>query len=112
MALHIGFIGLGLIGGSIAKSLKGVHPDYIITAYNRYYPDDNPSLLLANEEKVVDNIVGSLKDLYVCDIIFLCAPVLKNISYLKELKEIIKDDCIITDVGSVKSNTHSAVSRA
>ena len=110
MALHIGFIGLGLIGGSIAKSLKGVHPDYIITAYNRYYPDDNPSLLLANEEKVVDNIVGSLKDLYVCDIIFLCAPVLKNISYLKELKEIIKDDCIITDVGSVKSNTHSAVS--
>ena len=111
MALHIGFIGLGLIGGSIAKSLKGVHPDYIITAYNRYYPDDNPSLLLANEEKVVDNIVGSLKDLYVCDIIFLCAPVLKNISYLKELKEIIKDDCIITDVGSVKSNTHSAVSK-
>ena len=51
VALHIGFIGLGLIGGSIAKSLKGVHPDYIITAYNRYYPDDNPSLLLANEEK-------------------------------------------------------------
>lgn len=109
MSLHIGFIGFGLIGGAIAKSLKIVHPEYNITAYNRYYPDKNPSFILAEKENVIDNIIGSLNDLSGCDIIFLCAPVLKNISYLKELKGIIKKSCIITDVGSVKSNIHSAV---
>ena len=31
----IGFIGLGLIGGSIAKALRRVHPEYRLIAYNR-----------------------------------------------------------------------------
>ena len=31
----IGFIGLGLIGGSIAKAIRKFHPDYQILAYNR-----------------------------------------------------------------------------
>ena len=31
----IGFIGLGLIGGSIAKAIRKYHPDYHILAYNR-----------------------------------------------------------------------------
>ncbi len=42
-------------------------------------------------------------------IFFLCTPVEKNVEYLKILKDIIKDDCIITDVGSVKGNIHKAV---
>lgn len=31
----IGFIGLGLIGGSIAKTLRKVHPEYKLMAYCR-----------------------------------------------------------------------------
>ena len=31
----IGFIGLGLIGGSIAKAIRKFHPGYQILAYNR-----------------------------------------------------------------------------
>ena len=31
----IGFIGLGLIGGSIAKTLRKVHPEYKLMAYFR-----------------------------------------------------------------------------
>ena len=31
----IGFIGLGRIGGSIAKAIRKYHPDYHILAYNR-----------------------------------------------------------------------------
>ena len=32
---HFVFIGLGLIGGSIARALKNVYPDCTITAFSR-----------------------------------------------------------------------------
>ena len=35
----IGFIGLGLIGGSIAKAIRKFHPDYHILAYDRTQRD-------------------------------------------------------------------------
>ena len=44
-----------------------------------------------------------------CDIIFLCAPVSNNIEYLKELKGIISESCLLTDVGSVKEPIQSAI---
>ncbi|MBE5929228.1 MAG: prephenate dehydrogenase [Lachnospiraceae bacterium] len=109
MIQNIGFIGLGIIGGAIAKSIKKTHDDYKIYAYNRYYPQENKDLSMAHDESVVDVICNSLSDFSVCDIIFLCAPVLANINYLESLKGIIKEDCIITDVGSVKGNIHEAV---
>ena len=31
----IGFIGLGLIGGSIAKAIRKFHPDYHILAFDQ-----------------------------------------------------------------------------
>ena len=39
MLIHmktIGFIGLGLIGGSIAKAIRKFHPDYNILAYAKH----------------------------------------------------------------------------
>lgn len=35
MRLTVGFIGLGLIGGSVAKAIRRFHPDSRIIAYNR-----------------------------------------------------------------------------
>lgn len=109
---HFGFVGLGLIGGSIARNLRKLYPDSTILAY--YYNKEkiNPELLLAQKENVIDSIVTSFAEGFSeCDIIFLCAPVLKNISYLPELKKIMKPDCILTDVGSVKGNIHEAVKK-
>lgn len=109
---YFGFVGLGLIGGSIARNLRKLYPDSTILAY--YYNKEkiNPELLLAQEEGVIDTIITSFTEGFAqCDIIFLCAPVLKNISYLAELKNIIKKDCILTDVGSVKGNIHDAIKK-
>lgn len=107
----IGFIGFGLIGGSIARAIKSSHPKMLIFAYD-YHENSNKDLYNAKSEGVLDYIT---KDLAVgfseCDIIFLCAPVMANISYLEILKPIIKPNCIITDVGSVKSNIHEAVEK-
>lgn len=106
----IGFIGFGLIGGSIARAMKKYMQSCHITVFNNRGNKENKSLEVALADKVIDTISLSLTDSFPeCDIIFLCAPVLSNIKYLKELKDIIKDDCILTDVGSVKENIHIAV---
>ena len=41
--------------------------------------------------------------------IYSCAPVASNTAYLKQLTEYLDDDCILTDVGSVKANIHEEV---
>lgn len=105
----IGFIGFGLIGGSIARTLRRLHPQKTLIAYNYRYPSANPNLEEALADGVLSRIENNLEPFSACDIIFLCAPVLTNIKYLKELKKIIRPDCILTDVGSVKGNIHHAV---
>jgi len=101
-----GFIGIGLIGGSVAKALRRVMPYCRIIAYNR---SELPRLMALKDgtaDKVTDTVDDSFKD---CDYIFLCTPVEKNVEYLSLLKDIIDEHCIITDVGSVKGNIHKVV---
>ncbi|HEX3078510.1 MAG TPA: prephenate dehydrogenase [Lachnospiraceae bacterium] len=105
-----GFIGFGLIGGSIARAMKQMNNNCTIIAYNYYKDKSNPNLEEALADHTIDVIHTELAVNFArCDIIFLCCPVLTNIKYLKELKSIVKPDCIITDVGSVKGNIHLAV---
>lgn len=104
--INVGFIGLGLIGGSIAKALKKSGSPFYITAYNR-----SPGPL---DEAVSDGVVDRAAyeidgAFYDCDIIFLCTPVEHNSAYLSLLKGKIKKGCIITDVGSVKGYIHETV---
>lgn len=69
----------------------------------------NP-LMQAKEDGVIDEILSSLNDrLNECDFIFLCAPVEYNESYLKDIAGLINENCIISDVGSVKSYIYDSV---
>lgn len=106
--ITIGFIGFGLIGGSIAKSIKTKYSDITMIGYqhDKKLSEDNK---LALEEKILSMVTPRLDDFSKCDVIFLCAPVIKNIDYLPQLKNLIKADCIITDVGSVKANIHESI---
>lgn len=106
----IGFIGFGLIGGSIARAIKKVRPDTLLYAYD-YHPDPPGSdYKEALSDGILDFVTGNLNEGFPdCDIVILCAPVLANISYLKKLKSIIKPSCILTDVGSVKDSIHEAI---
>ena len=52
MRLTVGFIGLGLIGGSVAKAIRRFHPDSRIIAYNRSLS----VLETAKSEGVIDEI--------------------------------------------------------
>ena len=102
----VGFIGLGLIGGSLAKGLRRVCSDMKIIAYNR----SRESLVAALDDGVLNQAQDSIDDNFAaCDMIFLCAPVSVNIDCMKKLKGIIRPDCLLTDVGSVKTTIHEAV---
>lgn len=102
----IGFIGLGLIGGSIAKKIKLNHPDCEIIATARR----QDTITEAYEMKLISNKeLLPLQSFADCDYIFLCAPVEKNLEYLRELKFIVNECTIITDVGSTKTQIHKEV---
>ena len=92
----IGFIGLGLIGGSIAKKLHALHPELTIIATAHHAETVAEAF---KEHLIINNTPCELKDFADCDYIFLCTPTKKNIEYLQQLKDVISPDCIITDVG-------------
>lgn len=108
---HFGFIGFGLIGGSVARALRNLYPDCRITAYNYYETKPHQKLEEAKAQGTLTAISTSLADFSACDVIFLCAPVLKNVAYLKKLMPYLSPDCILTDVGSVKSDIHAEVEK-
>ena len=104
--ITVGFIGLGLIGGSIARALKNKCGKYRTIAYNR----SHEPLDTAVAEKIIDEGTYEVDNTFAqCDIIFLCTPVEHNSTYLAKLKDIISDNCIITDVGSVKGYIYNTV---
>lgn len=108
-AKHFGFIGFGLIGGSIARALKALVKETPTISAFQHSTKPSRSLTLAKEDGVLDHITTTLSDFSTCDMIFLCAPVQKNLDYLVLLKDIIRPGCLLTDVGSVKGNIHAKV---
>ena len=102
----VGFIGLGLIGGSIAKAIRQYHPTYEIVAFDK----NKETLALATQESVIDVAATTIDDNFRnCSYIFLCAPVSYNTAYLKQVAKYLGKECILTDVGSVKTNIHDEV---
>ncbi|MBI2995816.1 MAG: prephenate dehydrogenase/arogenate dehydrogenase family protein [Candidatus Melainabacteria bacterium] len=95
----IAIIGLGLIGGSLAKALKG--KGYTVIGITR-----NPKTIkLAKKEKAID--IGSTKPdskvLKKADVIFIATPLRFIPDYIKKIAALkLKKEVIVTDVGSTK----------
>lgn len=104
-----GFIGLGLIGGSIARAMRLHHPACRMMAY-----DINQNALeLAVKDGVIDLPLSSVSEAFAeCNYIFLCAPVSENDNSLIQLKKYISPDCLLTDAGSVKTDIHRHIEAA
>lgn len=105
-SLTCGFIGLGLIGGSIAKALRHTYPNAHFIAYDI----NEASLELARDEHIIDVICPVIDDSFTgCDYIFLCAPVAHNDKNLLILKNHLSPGTVLTDVGSVKTGIHRRI---
>lgn len=100
------FLGLGLIGGSLAKAIRKYYPEIIIKAYDV----DKKALELSVTEGVVtepfSEISSSLCD---CDYLFLCAPVFVNLQHLELLPSLLAGRTLVSDVGSVKGGIHEKI---
>lgn len=106
MNIQIGIVGLGLIGGSLAKAFKQKISNITIVACDK----NKHSLIDAQKSKVVDIITDDIDyNFKNCNYIFLCTPVELNINFLKKIKANISSDCIVTDVSSTKTSIHEAV---
>ena len=70
MKEKVGFIGLGLIGGSLAKAIRTYFPDYEIVAFDK----NKEALALATQESVIDVAATTIDDNFRnCSYIFLCS---------------------------------------
>lgn len=99
-------IGLGLIGGSIAKAIRKYHPDTVIYGYNR----SQENVRLALQDKVIDYAMKDVTDrINESDYIFLCSPVGINVDNINKMLPFLSENCILTDVGSVKGDIHKEI---
>jgi len=97
----VAIFGVGLIGGSIALSLKG-QPDVLLCGYS----NRESSAKKYVERGVVDYATTSVEEAASdADFIFLCVPVGMMDEYIQKLCTIsLKEGCIISDVGSTKAS--------
>ena len=104
--MRIGFVGLGLIGGSIAKALRRGDASLEMVAY-----DPNvQAVQMAVIEGVINEAAEEIGEAFsICDYVFLCAPVTENDENLRRLAAVMAKDAILTDVGSVKGDIHKHI---
>jgi len=109
MINRLTIVGIGLIGGSLARALR----------YNGYvrevigYGRSVGSLQQAVELGVIDRAEVSLPDaVRAADMIVLAVPVGNMAEILETLGPVLPDDAVVTDVGSVKGSVISAARNA
>ncbi len=96
----IGIIGLGFMGGSLAKAIKQHCGNIYIVALNR----NTDVLEEAYNDGIIDSYTQTVDDNFLnCDIVFICTPVSLISSYAEKLIPYIPKNCIITDIGSTKA---------
>ncbi|WP_409301375.1 prephenate dehydrogenase [Peribacillus sp. SCS-155] len=99
-------IGLGLIGGSIALSIRNAHKDAQLIGYDISEQNVQLSKLLGIVESTVPTVEEGAQD---ADLIIVAVPVNESTRVLAVLSNIqLKPEVIITDVGSTKKTVMDA----
>ncbi len=92
-------IGLGLIGGSLAKALKNQHSNIKIFSHDKC----ENSLKQAKEENIIENEIEITEKINDFDLIIIAAPLKEYQNIFDKLSEFNVEKPIIIDIGSVKN---------
>ena len=108
MINKITIIGVGLIGGSLAKAIKENNLAKVVFGYGR----DLNRLEKAKKANVIDQFSTNLKDaINDSDIVIIATPVGSFKEILSEIKPFLTSKIVISDVGSTKTNIALIVSQ-
>ena len=106
MINKITIVGVGLIGGSLARALKEKNLAKVVFGYGR----DQSRLKDAQKLNVIDQFSTSIEEAIVgAEIIVIATPVGTFKSILGEIEPLVTDNVIITDVGSTKTDIVNSV---
>ena len=102
--MNVFIVGIGLIGGSMAKDIKRLYPLSII------YGIDTDEAHLGEAEKLglIDNR-ATYKQLYLADIVIVGIPVDAIVQELPKILDAVNDGVVVLDAGSTKSLICKAV---
>ena len=105
MPEKIAILGIGLIGGSLALGFKE-RTDAFVVGYDRSEEDLRYALAIGAIDDWTTSLTQAVSD---ADIVVIALPVGKIKQTIEELAELpLKPTCIVTDVGSTKSEIMEA----
>ena len=96
--MNVFVIGVGLIGGSLAKDIKRLEPSAKIYGIDQSGPHLEEALLLG----LIDH-KSSYGDLHLAHIVIVSIPVDAMLTEMPKILDAINDDCVVIDTGSTKS---------
>jgi len=106
MMKKVCIIGIGLIGGSLAKAIHKTHQSEIVFGFGR----DKSRLEKAKKSNVIDQYSTDIGEaLAGANMVIIATPVGSYESILKQMKPHIVENMIISDVGSTKVSVIEAV---
>jgi prephenate dehydrogenase len=98
---QVSIIGVGLLGGSLAKAMRKFGLAKSFVGYGRNKANLEEAKNLGIIDKVAADIQSAVRN---ADLIVLCSPVRTISQLVNEMAPQIKPGCLVTDVGSVKES--------
>lgn len=107
MFKQVTIIGVGLLGGSLAKALRQYDLAECIIGVCR----SQKSADVALKERVVDQVLPIEEAVKSADLVVLAIPMQAMLDQLDSIANNVPENCILTDVGSVKESLYQQVKR-
>jgi prephenate dehydrogenase len=98
--------GVGLLGGSLGLALKQRDLTESVHGFVRRQASVAECLALGVVDRCTRNVAEAVKD---ADLVVLCSPVGQMAGLFREMTPFLSPDCLVTDVGSVKSTLVSEI---
>ncbi|MCB0436441.1 MAG: prephenate dehydrogenase [Mangrovimonas sp.] len=104
MTKTIYIIGVGLIGGSIAKDIKKLNPEISIYGIdkNAAHLEEAESLGFIDKKATLEEVKGA-------DMVIIAIPVDATVQLLPKVLDLVSDDTLVMESGSTKSQICKAV---